>query len=290
MTENKYNYKKGFGAMAVCYLIWGFQPLFFALDTKIDTTFLLACRIIWAAIVCLIILAFQHKLGELVNVFKDRDVLFREIPAAVLLFADWTIYLFAIRDGRVMECAMGYYIMPLVMFFFGAIIFKEKINWKHYVALGFIIIGIFLSAEGFGGFPAVTISLSLCFAVYSAIKKALTVDSIVSTTAEILILVPFALIYVFFFAKGENAMDGISFSRQLFIICSGLVTGLPLVFFAIGVRNIPLSTTGIMQYFSPTLGIVCSLILGEVLTRAKLISFAFIWAGVIIYAVVTYRA
>lgn len=274
--------------MAVCYLIWGFQPLYFALDTEIDITFTLACRIIWAGVTCLVILAFQHKLGELAAVFRVRKILIREITAAVLLFADWAIYLFAIRSGKVMQCAMGYYIMPLVMFFFGAVIFREYINRKHFIALAFIVAGIVLSAEGFGGFPAVTISLSLCFAVYSAIKKALNVDSIVSTAAEILILAPFALLYVLFFAKGENALLGVTLARQLFIMGSGIVTGLPLVLFAVGVRYLPLSMTGIMQYVSPTLGIICSLILGESFTKEKLISFVFIWIGVIIYAVNTY--
>ena len=238
----------------------------------------------------MVILAVQHKLGELAAVFRNRAVLSRELPAAVMLFADWSIYLFAIRAGRVMECAMGYYIMPLVMFFFGAVVFKEKIDKKHYISLALILIGIVLSAEGFGEFPTVIILLSLCFAVYSALKKSLTIDSIVSTTAEILIMVPFALLYILFFLKGEHTSGSITAVRQLFLIGSGIVTGLPLVFFAVGVRNLPLSTTGIMQYLSPTLDIFCSMILGEVLTSAKLLSFAFIWAGVIVYAVVTYKA
>lgn len=275
--------------MAACYLLWGFQPLYFALDKQIDTALLLACRIIWAAVTCIVILAVQHKLGELTKIFKDRKLLIREIPAAALLLADWAIYLYAVREGKVMQCAMGYYIMPLVMFMFGAVIFKEYINRKHFIALAIIVVGVILSADGFGGFPTVTISLSLCFAVYSAIKKSLTVDSIVSTTAEILILVPFALLYAAFFSKGENSVNGISWARQLFIIGSGVVTGLPLVLFAKGVSCLPLSMTGIMQYLSPTLGIICSLILGESFTKGKLISFVFIWLGVIVYAVNTYN-
>lgn len=276
--------------MAFCYLIWGFQPLYFALDQKIDTAFLLAGRIVWAAVSCLLILKVQGKLGELTEIFQNKEIMKREIPASFLLLADWTIYLIGIRTGRVMECSMGYYIMPLVMVMFGALLYREKLAVMNYVAIGCIIVGIILSYKGFGGFPVITISLSLAFAVYSAIKKGLTVDSIVSTTSEILMMLPFALIFVLFFRMRENGMEGVTFSRQLFIIGSGLVTGLPMVFFAKGLSGIPLSFTGILQYVSPSLGILCSLILGESFTVEKLRSFLFIWVGVIVYTVFEIRS
>ena len=75
--------------------------------------------------------------------------------------------------------------------------------------------------------------------------------------------------------------------KQLLMIGGGIVTGLPMVFYAIGVRHLPLMTTGICQYISPTLSLLCGAIMGEALTRDKLISFLFIWAGVILYVLNT---
>ena len=278
-----YDYKKGLQAMAVCYFIWGFQPLYYAIDNEIDTFFLLCCRIIWAAICCLIILKIQGKISLLTCVFKDSAVLKREVPAAFLLLADWGIYLYAVRNGRVLECSMGYYIMPLVMFMLGAFVFKEKVNWRHFAVLIFVVAGIILSINGFGRFPYVTVLLSLCFAIYSGIKKSLTVDSVVSTSAEIIILVPLALIYIILFCRGENGLLSLTFSRLLFIIGSGIVTAVPMVCFSVGLKYLPLTFTSIIEYTSPTLGIFCSLILGETLSSRKLLSFIFIWIGVALY-------
>ncbi len=286
---NKYDFGRGLPAMAACYLIWGFQPLYYAIYSDIDTVFLLTCRIIWAAVACLIILAVQHKLNLLVRIFRDRKKLVKEIPASVLLLADWSVYLFAVRFGRIMEVSMGYYIMPLVMIFFGALIFKEKIRAIHIAALVAVVIGIILSVEGFGGFPAVTIALSLCFSVYSALKKGLEDDSIVTTTAEILIMLPLAVLTLIIFGRNNGWLSGITFSKQMFLMGSGIVTGLPMVFFAIGVKYIPLSLTGIFQYVSPSIGIICSLILGESFSSEKLLSFVFIWLGVIIYCLYEFR-
>lgn len=284
----QYNYKKGLGAMAVCYLIWGFQPLYFDLCSDVDTFFLMACRIIWASIGCIILLKVQGKLPLLMAAFRDKNVMKREVPASLFLFADWLIYLWAVQNGRVMECSLGYYIQPLVVFFFGALIFKEKITWRHLAILAIVVVGIVLSVNGFHGVPYVTISLAMAFAVYAAIKKSLTIASIVSTTMEITMMVPIAAIFILLFRMGNNGIGGLSIVRQLLMMGSGVVTCVPMLFYAIGVRHLPLMTTGICQYLSPTLAIFCGMIMGESLTHEKLISFLFIWVGVILYTLNTF--
>ena len=286
------NYRKGLPAMAACFLIWGFQPLYWymctALCGEIDTFFLMACRITWAAVCCLCILKVQGKLPQLWAVFRDKQVLKREIPASVFLFGDWLVYLWAVQNGRVLECSLGYYIQPLVVFALGALIFKEKLSWRHLVIIAIVIVGIVLSTSGFGGIPYVTIALALMFAVYAAIKKSLTIDSIVSTTSEILMMVPVALLFILLFRMGDNGMGSMTALKQLLMIGGGVITGLPMVFYSMGVRHLPLMTTGICQYVSPSLSIVCGAIMGEALTHEKLVSFLFIWAGVILYVLNTF--
>ena len=124
-------------------------------------------------------------------------------------------------------------------------------------------------------------------AIYAAIKKSLTIDSIVSTTSEILMMVPVALLFILFFRMGDNGMGSMTVVKQLLMIGGGVITGLPMVFYSIGVRHLPLMTTGICQYISPSLSIICGAIMGEALTREKLVSFLFIWTGVILYVLNT---
>ena len=278
-----YNYKKGLTAMLGGFFIWGFQPLYWYLCGGMDTFFLMASRIVWAAVCCVLILWIQGKLPQLAAAFKDKQVLKREIPAAVFLFGDWIVYLWAVQNGRVLECSLGYYIQPLVVFAFGAVIFKEKISWRHFVIIAIVVVGIVLSTSGFGGVPYVTIALATMFAIYAAIKKSLTIDSIVSTTMEIIMMVPVAIVFVLCCRMGDNGMGSLTVARQLLLMGSGVVTAVPMLFYAIGVRNLPLMTTGICQYLSPTLAIFCGMIMGESLTKEKLVSFCFIWAGVILY-------
>ena len=197
---------------------------------------------------------------------------------------DWVVYLWAVQRGKVLECSLGYYIQPLVVFLFGALIFKEKISWRHLVILAIVAMGIALGSSGFGGIPYVTITLALLFAVYAAIKKSLTIDSIVSTSMEILMLVPPALLYIAFFRTGETGLGSMTAVRLLLLMGAGVITALPMLLYSIGVRSLPLMTVGICQYLSPTLALCSGLLMGETLSRGKLTSFLLIWAGVILYA------
>lgn len=281
------NYKKGIPTLLLCFFIWGFQPLYWYICGEWDTYFLLACRIIWAAVCCLCILWAQGKLPQLQAVFQDKNILKREIPASVFLLADWGVYLWAVQNGRVLECSLGYYIQPIVVFILGAVIFREKVSWRHIVILAVVVVGIVLSTDGFDGIPYVTILLAVCFAIYAAIKRSLRIDSAVSTSAEIVMMVPLALLFILFFRMGDTGMASITPLRQLMLLGAGVVTAMPMVLYSVGVKYLPLMTAGFCQYLSPTLAIVCGMIMGEYLTAEKLRSFYFIWAGVLLYCLNT---
>lgn len=281
------NYKKGIPTLLLCFFIWGFQPLYWYICGEWDTYFLLACRIIWAAVCCLCILWAQGKLPQLLAVFRDKNILKREIPASVFLLADWGVYLWAVQNGRVLECSLGYYIQPIVVFILGAVIFREKVSWRHIVILAVVVVGIVLSTDGFNGIPYVTILLTVCFAIYAAIKRSLRIDSVVSTSAEIVMMVPLALLFILFFRMGDTGMASITPLRQLMLLGAGVVTAMPMVLYSVGVKYLPLMTAGFCQYLSPTLAIVCGMIMGEYLTAEKLRSFYFIWAGVLLYCLNT---
>ena len=281
--------RTGLLSALICYCLWGLQPLYWHLDGTFDSMFLMASRAVAAALFCLLLLAIQGKLGQLKAVFADPKLLAREIPASLVLFGDWFVFIWAVQHRQVLECSVGYYIQPLVVFAFGALLFHEKCRPYHFIALGFMLAGIAVSALALGALPWVTVSLALMFAVYAAIKKSLTIDSIVSTSCEILIMTPFLLAYLLLFRRGPGGLAEIDLSRALVLLGGGVITGLPMLLYSIGVKRLRLITVSIGQYVSPTLGVLCSLILREEITREKLISLALIWAGILIYLFYTIR-
>ena len=279
----------GFLCILLCYFLWGLQPLYWNLDHTFDSMFLMASRAVAAGLFCLILLAAQGKLGQLKAVLTDPKIMAREIPAALFLFGDWFVFIWGVQHRQVLECSVGYYIQPLVVFTFGALLFHEKCRPYHFAALLFMLAGIVVSALALGTLPWVTVSLALMFAFYAAIKKSLRIDSIVSTSCEILLMVPFLLAYLLIFRRGPGGLAALDLPRAAFLLGGGVITGLPMLLYSIGVKQLRLMTASIGQYISPTLGLLCSLILHEEITREKLVSLAFIWVGILIYAGFTIR-
>ncbi len=110
--------RTSFACIIICYTLWGLQPLYWHLDDTFDSMFIMASRSVSASLFCLLLLALQGKLGQLRAVFADKKLLAREIPAAALLFGDWFVFIWAVQHSQVLECSVGYYIQPLVVFAF----------------------------------------------------------------------------------------------------------------------------------------------------------------------------
>ena len=75
-----------------------------------------------------------------------------------------------------------------------------------------------------------------------------------------------------------------SWSMILLLVSTGVVTGLPLVWFGHAARHLRLTTVGFLQYLAPS----CSFFLGvflyrEPFTHAHLITFIFIWVALIVF-------
>ena len=91
------------------------------------------------------------------------------------------------------------------------------------------------------------------------------------------------------FRRGPGGLAALDLPRAAFLLGGGIISGLPMLLYSIGVKQLRLMTASIGQYISPTLGLLCSLILHEEITREKLVSLAFIWVGILIYAGFTLR-
>ncbi|MDD3921299.1 MAG: EamA family transporter RarD [Eubacteriales bacterium] len=279
--------RKSLVCLFISYVLWGCQSLYWALLSELDSMFILACRIIWAALLLVLLLMLQRRIPELTAVFKNRQTMRYLVPATLFLLVDWGVFIWAVQAGHVLDVSMGYYMMPLVVFLTGIVLFRERCSIWQFIAIGLAAAGVFFSIFRYGNFPLVSVVLSIAFAVYAALKKYAKVEPVVSIAAESLMLSPLALIYILLFGMGQGAMGSVNVGNQLLLILSGVVTALPMILYAEGVNNLPFYVLAICQYISPTIGIFCGLFLGEQLTEDKLVTFLFIWVALIIFTVAT---
>jgi chloramphenicol-sensitive protein RarD len=75
-------------------------------------------------------------------------------------------------------------------------------------------------------------------------------------------------------------------SEAIWLAMAGPVTLVPLVCFNAAARHLPYATLGFLQYIAPTLVLsLAVLMFGEHMPSATLVTFVFIWVGLIIYTI-----
>ena len=275
--------KKDLAALLGCYILWGFQPLYWNLVDEVEPLTILAVRIILAAVFCALLLLMQGRLGELWCVLRDRSVMKYLLPAVVFLLLDWSVFIIVVNSGHILDASLGYYINPLILFLAGVLVYREHCGKLQLLALGFAATGVIISTAAFGSFPWISLIIALNWAVYAIIKKNVQLDGVLSIAAETALLTVPALLFLIFFRRPELA--AVSTRSGLILLGSGVITALPMFLYSGCVRRLPLILMCFAQYLSPTFNLICGLITGESFGDSQLVSFGFFIAAIIIFTI-----
>ena len=75
-------------------------------------------------------------------------------------------------------------------------------------------------------------------------------------------------------------------AEQAFLLGAGVLTAVPLLFFAAATRRLDLATVGMLMFINPTLQFLTAVVVfNEALQAARLFSFALIWLGLAFFSV-----
>ena len=275
------NDRKNVISLFLCYILWGFQPLYWTFLSHLDSYLILACRIVMAAVFSVLILAFTHRLSELKGLFRNKDVMKFLLPAVLFLLADWAVFIVVVNAGHVLDASLGYYINPLMLFAFSVVIYKERCTKVQLASLGIAVIGVVISTAAFGAFPWISLIIAVNWAIYTALKKNVKIDGVLSIAAETLILTPFAIAFLAIFR--HSAMAALGGKEILLLIGSGIVTALPMFLYSNSVAKFPLIVMCFAQYLSPTFNLICGLIRHESFSPSQIVSFSFFILAIIVF-------
>lgn len=275
--------KKNALSLFACYVMWGFQPLYWNLLGSVDSLTILGLRIVFAALFSSLLLLCQGRLRELKTVLNTGKIMKLLAPAALFLLADWTVFIIVVNSGHILDASVGYYVNPLILFLAGVIIYREKCGKAQIIALSLAVTGVMVSALAFGSIPTVSLVIAVNWAIYAIIKKNVQLDGVLSIAVETLLLTVPALLFLLFFRRPELA----SISGRLWhlLVGSGIVTALPMFLYSRCVSKLPLVLMCFAQYLSPTFNLICGFVTGESFSDSQLVSFAFFIAAIIVYTV-----
>ena len=286
-------YKKGIFFALGAYVLWGILPIYWELIDHIGAFEILAFRIIFSMIFMILLLVVGRKqreafLRDVNQLFTHPVQLVAIIVAGYVITINWGTFIWAVTNGHVLQSSLGYYINPLVSIVLALIFLKERFNKFEWLAIIFALIGVLYMTIKIGEFPFVSIMLALSFGVYGLLKKIVHIDAISSIAIECIVTAPAGIIYVIYLWQQHHMTFGFNMS-SFWLVFSGAVTAIPLILFSAGAKRIPLSLTGFIQYVGPTIMFILGIfVFKEKFDVHQLITFIFIWIGIILYSISQY--
>ncbi len=272
----------------LAFLFWGgISPIYFKQVSTVDSFEVLIYRVLFSFLTLLPFLFLKKEFQSFILTIKDMRKVKYLFFSTIFASTNWLIFIWAISNNQIMEASLGYYINPLVNVFLGYLIFNERMTKNQYIAIFIAVLAVLYQFFAIGSIPIISLALAFSFGLYGMLRKKVNVGSIVGLFIEIIILFPFALIYIYYVYKTQ----GIAFLQNsdnyvsFMLVLSGLITVIPLLLFNGAARRMKLTTLGFFQYIGPSVAFLIALfIYNEEFSFDKLVTFVLIWIALVIFS------
>jgi len=268
------------------YLIWGFIPVYFKLLQAVPAVEIMFHRVIWSLILLMALIMLRQQWVPLRQALRQPRLLGIYSLSAVLLAANWWIYIYGVNAGQVVETSLGYFINPLLSVALGVIFLGERPRPLQWLPVGLATLGVLYLTLQYGRLPWIALSLAFSFGFYGLIKKVAPLGSLHGLTLETFLLSLPALGYLLALEfSGRGIFLHTTWENNLLLVLVGVVTAVPLLLYGVAARSIPLWMLGLLQYLAPT----CQFLVGVLLYKepfspAQMVGFGIIWVALLIFS------
>ena len=286
MSNNK-DFNKGLLLTASGSFWWGFiGVIYFKYISFVGHIEVVIHRCLWTTITLIFTSIIFSKFNIIIKIFKDKKKMILLFLSGLLIFINWSVWIYAVSIDRIIDASFGYFIMPIISVFLGYFFFKEKFSIKGKISMIIVVISIFfLIFSDFKSIPWVGLIVALSWSFYNLVRKKIKVQTDIGLLIESLFILP-AILFAFYFIVQNNVNDfDIANPKLMFILMlAGPMTVIPLFLYVRGVEYCGLGPTGMIFYITPTLQFLLGYFMyNEPFSTEKLISFILIWIAVFIY-------
>lgn len=270
---------------------WGIVPIYWKWMAAVPAPQILAHRVVWTTAFLVLLLSWERRWAEVRTAAASRRAILYCLASGSALSINWLVFIWAVNAGRVIETSLGYFMTPLVNVLFGALFLRERLTRLQFASVMLATVAVWNLTFGYGRFPWIALVIAVSFGSYGLLRKTSGTAAIPGLFFETTLLMPVAIVYLLIAQLQGTLFFGATHLREsLLLTTTGVVTGLPLLWFGHAARHLRLTTVGFLQYLSPS----CTFFLGvflydEPFTRAHLITFGLIWIALSIFTAETVR-
>jgi len=280
------NFNKGILTSSIGSFWWGFVGvLYFKYFSFIGHTELVIHRCLWTSFMLILTTIYLSKWNIFLKIISNKKNLFILFVTSILIFINWSVWIYAVSINRIIDASFGYFIMPILSVLFGFFFFNERLNQKRIISILLVTISIFYLLHVYGSVPWVGLVVAFSWGLYNLLRKTIIVDTDIGLLIESLFILPFALIAFYFIYKNNLNDFTIENPSLLFLLMlAGPMTVIPLFLYVRGVELTGLGPTGMIFFITPTLQFLLGYFhYNEPFSSEKFISFILIWIAVFIY-------
>lgn len=265
-----------------CMVLWAFLVFYWKALIPINSWVLIIYRILLVFVSSVIMARVTgHSWEAILAPARSKKTLLTFFLSGLTITVNWSVYIWAVNSGHILQSSIGYYIEPLAVCSFGMIFFHEKLNKYKGVALGLATLSVIVILIHFRAIPGLSLGLAFSFAIYCAIKKSVSEPPVISLIYETVFLAPFALLVIIYLEmNGIGALHIATPMQVVLLLLIGFVTAIPLALFSQAAQHLSLFTVGLVEYVSPTLSMLIGIFFyKEPIDLVLFIAFAIIWIG-----------
>ncbi len=284
------NASTGFFVGILTQVIWGLLPFYTELYHGTPAMHVLVARVLACSVTMalLVFLFKQHK--DVFALFREPKRLAAYTIAALVLSVNWTTFFWAVEHGYVLELSFATYLLPLVSIAMGVIFLREKLTRWTAAGLTVAALGVVAILSRGTEAPFVIVGMAAPFATYTLIRKTNRIAPLAGFAFEVWVMAIFAVGYLLLRPDDPPIGPNDGWLHILWLISFGPQTAATMVMFNYAVHHLRLSTSGMLQFGSPTITFLIAALRGDHMNEAKILGFALIWVGVICYAIDAWRA
>jgi len=275
----------------LAFVMWGLFPLYFRQVAAVPPLEVVLHRSVWSLLFLIALLALLRRFGWMRELAAQPRRLGLFALSALLLSANWLLYVHAIQSGQVVEASLGYFINPIVNVMLGVLVLHERLNRVQWAAVALAALGVLWLTLLAGRLPWIALALALSFGLYGLMRKTSSLGALEGLALETFLIALLAVpLLAWWTLRGSGVMARGDLALDAWLVVGGPLTALPLLLFAASARRLPLATVGLLQYLSPTIQLALGVwVFHEPFDRVRLLGFGFIWAALVLYSVDGWR-
>ncbi|MFD0558257.1 chloramphenicol-sensitive protein RarD [Stackebrandtia endophytica] len=279
--------KRGYLYAGAAYGLWGLFPLYWKLLQPSSAFEILAHRMVWSMALAAIVLLSLRRIAGIRALFRNRRTVIALAAAGLFITFNWGTYIYGVNTDRVVETALGYFLNPLVTVLMGVLILGERLRRLQWAAVATGAVALAVLTIDYGQLPWIALILGFSFGFYGLIKKKTNVpaaEGLFTETAAVTL--PALAFLIYLHTTGSGTFATISWAHTLLLVGGGVVTAVPLLFFAGAATRLPMSALGMGQYIAPSLQFVIGVALfNEPMSTLRWVGFGIVWLALVMFSV-----